>query len=107
MSDVTRPNQMSIEAMLSQLDPPRRKLVQDELGGRLTWKPPEIIKTIGPHDPDLFKWFQERQVDIVAKCIKKLAVIPDEAIAAMVSGETAEAKALRRTQFKEDQDALF
>lgn len=107
MNDQDAPEQLSIETMLAQLDPARRILIQNKLGSRLSWKQPEITKTVGPYDPDVFKEFQRRQVSLVERGLAKIALIPDEAIEAMVSNETAEAKAMLRSLLHEEHDALF
>lgn len=106
MNDQAVPEHRSIETMLAQLDPACRTLMQDKFGSRLSWKAPDITKTIGPYNPDVFKKFQRRLVSLVESGIAKITVIPDEAIAAMVSNETEEAKAMLRSLFREELDAL-
>jgi len=54
------------------LDPDRQKLLAAKLGSLLTWRPPEIVKTVGPFDPEPFARHEAARVDLVEACQAKL-----------------------------------
>ena len=71
------------------MDQDREKLLKAKLGDLLTWSRPEIVETIGPHDPMAFDAYDAHRLAVIEDCSEWLRQCTDDQIAILAGKQTA------------------
>lgn len=68
------------ETEFDHLGAERNQLLQRKLGILLTWRPPQIVQTVGPFDPAAFDRYDLRRRKAINACVERLTSLSDEEI---------------------------
>jgi hypothetical protein len=74
------------DGFAGELDADRLRLLKAKLGILLNWKPPKLVPSIGPFQPEVFERFDKEVQEIVEKCKAALTQYSDEQIAEIRKG---------------------
>ena len=71
---------------LDDLDEPRQQLMRRAFGKLLDWKAPNLEKSVGPHDPEVFGRFEDYLSGKVEEALALLSGLTDEQVADLAAG---------------------
>lgn len=63
------------------------RLLKKKLGNLLSWTPPQIIKSVGPFQPEIFEEKHGRIEEVIEACQEKLAAYSDDQFNELVSSD--------------------
>lgn len=72
---------------MTTLDPERQKLLEAKLGAHLTWTAPDLVQTIGPFDPLVFKYYDDARKALIDDCTEKLRTYTDDRIQTLLADD--------------------
>ena len=78
------------------LDARRQQLLTNKLRAILTWVPPVIVATVGPHDPSVFAEFDNRRRVVIGDCQAFLAGLSEDQVDTLLDDDGADDTGLRQ-----------
>ncbi|MBL4768164.1 MAG: hypothetical protein JKY94_10685 [Rhodobacteraceae bacterium] len=63
------------------------RLLKKKLGSLLSWTPPNITKSVGPFQPEIFQDIYRRRKEVIESCQEKLAAYSDDQFFELVSSD--------------------
>ncbi len=64
-----------------------KRLLKKKLGSLLSWTPPQIIKSVGPFQPEIFEGIYEHRKKVIEACQERLAAYGDDGFFELVSSD--------------------
>ncbi len=75
--------------------PALRKLMKNKLGILYEWNKPEVIDRVGPYEPDIFDFFDQKRIEIVRKCEDLLIGFTNEQLDSLIDPDVPNDDALK------------